>query len=56
LIATSNPDFHVPVERVYATTNILKEMGADVTEKVYHNFGHSINQEELELANTLIFK
>nr|WP_199161633.1 dienelactone hydrolase family protein [Elizabethkingia sp. ASV34] len=56
LIATSNPDFHVPVERVYATTNILKEMGADVTEKVYPNFGHSINQEELELANTLIFK
>jgi len=55
LLATSNPDFHVPVERVYATANILREMNADVTEKVYQNFGHSINEEELELANSLIF-
>ncbi|SEW03833.1 phospholipase/carboxylesterase [Chryseobacterium wanjuense] len=55
-LGTSNPDFHVPVERVYATANILKEMNADVTEKVYANFGHSINQEEIEWANALIFK
>jgi len=55
LLATSNPDFHVPVERVYATANIFREMNADVTEKVYQNFGHSINEEELELANSLIF-
>ncbi|MFC3158637.1 phospholipase/carboxylesterase [Chryseobacterium arachidis] len=55
-LGTSNPDFHVPVERVYATANILKEMNAEVTEKVYANFGHSINQEEIELANELIFK
>ncbi|GAA5083921.1 dienelactone hydrolase family protein [Chryseobacterium ginsengisoli] len=55
-LGTSNPDFHVPVERVYATANILREMNADITEKVYSNFGHSINQEEIELANTLIFK
>ncbi|GEN66386.1 MULTISPECIES: alpha/beta hydrolase [Chryseobacterium] len=56
LLATSNPDFHVPVERVYATANILREMNAEVTEKVYANFGHSINQEEMELANSVIFK
>ncbi|WP_028121585.1 alpha/beta hydrolase [Epilithonimonas tenax] len=56
LLATSNPDFHVPVERVYATANILKEMNADVTEKVYANFGHSINEEEIELANSIVFK
>ncbi|KQT16738.1 phospholipase [Chryseobacterium sp. Leaf404] len=55
-LGTSNPDFHVPVERVYATANILKEMNADVTEKVYANFGHSINQEEMALANSKVFK
>ncbi|WP_313383538.1 dienelactone hydrolase family protein [Chishuiella sp.] len=54
-LGTSNPDFHVPVERVYATSNILKEMNANVTEKVYLNFGHSINQEEIELANSIVF-
>src|SRR5688572_16787513 len=43
-IGTSDPDPHVPVERVYATANILKHMNAIVTEKVYHNMGHTINE------------
>ncbi len=55
-IGTSNPDFHVPIERVYATENILKEMGAEVSLKVYENFGHSINPDEIDSANTLVFK
>jgi phospholipase/carboxylesterase len=54
-IGTANPDFHVPVERVYATTNILKGMGAVVTEKVYENMGHTIIHDEIDQANTLIF-
>lgn len=54
-IGTSNPDPHVPVERVYATTNILKTMNADVAEKVYNNMGHTINQDEIDLANKIVF-
>ncbi len=54
-IGTSNPDIHVPVERVYATTNILKSMGADVTEKVYDNMGHTIIKDEIDNANNLVF-
>lgn len=54
-IGTSDPDFHVPVERVYASTNIMQEMGANVTEKVYPNMGHTITKEEVDLVNTLIF-
>ena len=54
-IGTSDPDPHVPVERVYATTNILKNMNADVTEKIYNNMGHTINQDEIENANKLVF-
>lgn len=54
-IGSSNPDFHIPVERVYATTNILKSMGATVTEKIYNNMGHTINQDEINQANTIIF-
>ncbi|MFT3823868.1 MAG: dienelactone hydrolase family protein [Chitinophagaceae bacterium] len=55
-IGTSNPDPHVPVERVYATSNILREMNAQVTEKVYANMGHTISQDEITQANALIFK
>jgi phospholipase/carboxylesterase len=54
-IGSSNPDFHVPVERVYATTNILQNMGAAVTEKIYNNMGHTINEDELHQA-TIILK
>lgn len=55
-IGTSNPDPHVPVERVYASANILKTMNADITEKVYNNMGHTISQDEIEWANRLVFK
>lgn len=55
-IGTSNPDFHVPVERVYATRDILKEMNAEVTVEVYDNAGHTIIQEEIDKANGIIFK
>ncbi len=56
LISTSNPDFHVPVERVYATGNIFREMKADVTETVYPNAGHNINPDQVEWANRIVFK
>jgi phospholipase/carboxylesterase len=54
-IGTSDPDPHVPVERVYATTNILKDMHAVVTEKVYPLMGHTINQDEIDQVNNFIF-
>lgn len=54
-IGTSNPDPHVPVERVHATTNILKKMNASVSERVYPGMGHTINQDEMTKANQLIF-
>lgn len=54
-IGTSDPDPHIPVERVYATSNILKSMNAAVTEKIYANMGHTINQDEIDQVNKLIF-
>lgn len=54
-IGTSNPDMHVPVERVDESSIILQNMGALVTKKVYNNMGHTINQDEIEQVNKLIF-
>ena len=54
-IGTSNPDPHVPIERVNATVKVLKSMNAHVTEKIYNNMGHTINEDEIENANRLIF-
>ena len=53
---TSNPDFHVPVERVYASANIAREMNANVTEKVYENRGHTISEDEINIVNRFVFK
>jgi len=54
-IGSSNPDPHVPVERIYASANILKNMNAFVTEKVYNNMGHTISQDEIVSAKKLVF-
>ena len=54
-IGTSNPDMHVPVERVNETEIILNKMGASVTKKIYYNRGHTISKDEIDLANQLVF-
>jgi len=55
-IGSSDPDMHVPVTRVRESEKILKNMGADITVKVYPGMGHTISQDEVETANTLVFK
>jgi phospholipase/carboxylesterase len=55
-IGTSDPDPHVPVERVKESVDILKDMNADVTLKIYKNMGHTISPEEIQSVNSLIFK
>ncbi|OQP54513.1 phospholipase [Niastella yeongjuensis] len=55
-IGTSDPDPHVPVDRVLASTQILTDMHAQVTQKIYKNMGHTINQDEINQASELIFK
>lgn len=55
-IGTSDPDPHVPVERVNATEMILAKMNAQVTKKIYKNMGHTINQEEIDHANRILNK
>lgn len=54
-IGTSDPDPHVPVERVNATAEILEKMKANVTKKIYRNMGHTISQDEIDTVNKLIF-
>ena len=54
-IGTSDPDPHVPVQRVIDSTKILKTMNALVAEKIYKNMGHTINEDEIEMVNSVIF-
>jgi phospholipase/carboxylesterase len=54
-IGSSDPDPHVPVERVNESAVMLERMGAIVTKKIYKGMGHTINQDEISLANKIIF-
>jgi phospholipase/carboxylesterase len=55
-IGTSDPDPHVPVHRVMASTAILTDMHAQITQKIYKNMGHTISQDEISQVSELIFK
>lgn len=54
-IGTSDPDPHVPVSRVNDTTQLLTEMGAQVTQEIFPDMGHTISDQEIRKANALVF-
>jgi predicted esterase len=53
-IGCSDIDFHIPVERVHETTATLTRMGAAVTERIYPGMGHTINQNEIDMAMGIV--
>ncbi|MBL8091879.1 MAG: dienelactone hydrolase family protein [Anaerolineales bacterium] len=55
-IGCSDIDPHIPLQRVQETTKLLQAMNADVTERIYPNMGHTINEEEIELAREIMQK
>lgn len=55
-IGTSDPDPHVPVQRVNESAAVLEKMNASVTKKIYKHMGHTISQDEINEVNEKIFK
>ena len=53
-LGCSDTDAHVPKERVLESEVVFKQMGASVLVKLYPNFLHSINEDELKIVNLLI--
>jgi phospholipase/carboxylesterase len=56
LLASGDPDQHVPTERVGASAVVISGMGASVTKIIYPNLGHTISAEEIILANKIVFR
>ena len=54
LVTTGDPDPHVPVSRVNDSVEILKELNAGVTLKIYKGRQHTISHEEIVLANEIL--
>lgn len=53
-LGCSDRDPHIPLERVKETTEVLKRMGAEVTEKIYPAMGHTVSEDELEHVRRLL--
>lgn len=53
-IGCSDVDFHIPPERVKETAVLFREMGGQVTEKIYPHMGHTIVQDEIDQANRIL--
>lgn len=53
-LGCSDIDPHIPKERVLESETVFRQMGANVTAKLYPNFPHSINEDELNVVNLLI--
>lgn len=47
-IACSDQDPHIPLERVQASSALLSQLGADVTQRIYPNMGHTVNMDEIQ--------
>jgi phospholipase/carboxylesterase len=54
-IGTGDHDPHVPLQRVQATTTLLRGMNAIVTEKVYPGRPHTILPDEIAQAGRIVF-
>jgi phospholipase/carboxylesterase len=54
LITAGDPDPHVPLNRVLESVEILEGMNANVTLRVFKGRAHTIQQEEIDLANRVV--
>lgn len=53
-LGCSDVDSHIPKERVLESERILQGMNANVQAKLYKNFGHTVNDDELNVVNKVI--
>ena len=53
-LGCSDRDPHIPRERVDETAEVLRRMGAEVTERIYPALGHTVNEDELEQVRRMM--
>ncbi len=53
-LGCSDRDPHIPRERVDESAEVLRRMGAEVTERIYPAMGHTVNEDEMAFVRTLI--
>jgi predicted esterase len=53
-LGCSDVDFHIPLPIVKQSTEVLRKLGGDVTERIYPGMGHTINEDEIEFVRGIM--
>ena len=53
-LGCSDVDAHIPVERVHETADCLRRLGGNVMVNIYPGLAHTINRDELTVAQRLL--
>jgi predicted esterase len=53
-LGCSEVDFHIPQQRVQHAAEILRELGGNVTMRLYPNMDHTVNQDEIEFVRNMM--
>lgn len=53
-LGCSDVDFHIPLDRVHETARVLRQLGGDVTKRIYPGMDHAINQDEIDYVSELM--
>jgi predicted esterase len=53
-LGCSDVDPHIPLERVEESADVLRAMGAAVEARIYPGMAHTINQDELAAARSIL--
>jgi predicted esterase len=54
VLGCSDVDFHIPLERVERSAEVLAGLGAQVDKRIYPNLGHTVNRDEVEAVQQLL--
>jgi predicted esterase len=53
-LGCSDVDPHIPLARVRQSSEIMRGLGGEVTERIYPGFGHSINEDEVTNVRAIL--
>ena len=53
-LGCSDVDFHIPLDRVHEAARVLRQLGGEVTTRIYPNMDHTINQDEIDYVGELM--
>lgn len=53
-LGCSDVDFHIPKTRVQHSTEVLRRIGGEVTERLYPGMGHTVNHDEIKFVREMM--